>query len=121
MVKTGKGIIKGLKIALVILGVCVLITQMTLPWSVSHAQQRVKPEVVLPDYYPDGFDGYGRIDRVGNGEIVIDEELWRLAPDVEYYSPGGPDPTGVPFDEGDLAGYLLNEEKKIMSLWLIVK
>ncbi|MBW2065874.1 MAG: hypothetical protein JRJ03_13225 [Deltaproteobacteria bacterium] len=121
MVDQRKEIFKNSILVLVILGLCSMITGVILPTIPGHAQQRVKPEVVLPDHYPDGFDGYGRIERLGEGEIVIDEELWKLAPDVEYYMPGSPNPSAIPLDEGDLVGYLINEEEKIMSLWLIKK
>lgn len=103
----------------VVAGLCFLVAHVSFPTLLGHAQQRVKPEALLPDHYPDGFHGYGRIERIGKGEIVIDEELLKLAPGVEYFTPRGP--SGVSFDEGDLVGYLLNAEKKIISLWLIEK
>ncbi|MBW2031606.1 MAG: hypothetical protein JRJ31_21335 [Deltaproteobacteria bacterium] len=121
MIEKGKEILRNMGFVIVIFAVAFLAAEITFPKAVCYAQQRVKPEVVLPDHYPDGFDGYGRIDMIGKGKVVIDDRSWRLASDVEYYTPRSPNPSVIPFEEGALAGFLLDGEKRIMSLWLIEK
>jgi hypothetical protein len=87
--------------------------------SYAQSQRKVKPEIVLPEKYPDGFDGWGQVDRISTGEVVIDDSLYRLAPDVEYHTPQDRLATMYSFKPGDIVGFLRNGNGKIASLWLL--
>ncbi|HJX34026.1 MAG TPA: hypothetical protein VJ373_02525 [Desulfatiglandales bacterium] len=85
--------------------------------------RKVKPEWKMPDFYPaDGFDGMGRINEivVNDGIVVIDDSEFRLFPYAEYHTPTYKNAPGALFKEGDQVGYILDSEKNITSMWLIV-
>lgn len=85
----------------------------------AQSQRKVKPEIVLPEKYPDGFDGWGQLDRISRGEVVIDDSLYKLAPDVEYHTPQDRLATMYSFKTGDTVGFLRDESGRIASLWLL--
>lgn len=87
--------------------------------SLGHAQGRVKPEVVLPKHYPHGFDGYGLLQRIENREVVIDDQLLKLSPNIVYHTPTRLNASRAYFRPGDLVGFLRDSKKEIVSLWLI--
>jgi hypothetical protein len=88
---------------------------------VISAQDPVKPEIVLPDGYPDGFDGFGRIDRISEEEIVIDDVLYPLSSYAEYHIPYNLTSVRSMFNKGDMVGYEFDVNKAIRHLWLIKK
>lgn len=90
-----------------------------MPVNLSHAQTLHKPEVVLPADYPNGFDGFGRIDDLDDYRAVIQDVLIKLAPSVTFHIPTNMYSTAADFEIGDLVGYLTNKEGEIISLWLI--
>ena len=90
-----------------------------MPMTLSHAEKRFKPEVVLPEDYPDGFNGFGYMEALDENRIVIDDISIRMAPFVTYHTPTNMNSTAADFKIGDLVGYLTNEEGEITSLWLI--
>jgi hypothetical protein len=92
---------------------------MGIPADLSHAQKRYKPEVVLPEGYPNGFEGYGRMEALDDYRAVIQDVLIRMAPSVTFHTPTNMDSTSAEFSIGDLVGYLTNPEGEITSLWLI--
>jgi hypothetical protein len=85
----------------------------------SQEQTKFKGEWVLPKDYPDGFDGWGHINRIADEEIVIDEMLYRLSPFVTFHWPPGVTRSRSKFKEGALIGFLKNPGDEITSLWLI--
>jgi len=85
----------------------------------AHAQQRVKPEVVLPKHYPDGFDGLGRIDRISETEVVIDDGLYKFAAHAEFHTPAGQNVSIYSLKPGAMVGFMKSGKKQIISLWLI--
>lgn len=101
------------------IGLAVFFLSTAIPASVSHAQTRVKGEWVLPKYYPDGFDGWGRIDRIESNKLVIDDTVLKLSPSVTYRTPTDKYATSGYFSPGDLVGFLLDSKGEIISLWLI--
>ncbi|CAB1065146.1 hypothetical protein D1BOALGB6SA_9943 [Olavius sp. associated proteobacterium Delta 1] len=107
-----KRIIVCLGLALIIAGIC-------MPASVNGADRKVKGEWILPEYYPQEFDGYGYINRIETLEVVIDDSLLRVSPSVTYATLGSPVATIGDFAEGNLVAYLINSEREIISLWLI--
>ena len=85
--------------------------------------KKVKPEWKMPDFYPaDGFDGIGLIDdiAVNNGMVVINDTEFKLSPYAEYHTPTYKNAPGALFKQGDQVGYILDSEKNITSMWLIV-
>jgi hypothetical protein len=74
---------------------------------------------VLPKHYPNGFDGYGLLQRIGHREVVIDDQLLKLSPNIEYHTPTRMNASGAYFRPGVLVGFLRNSENEIVSLWLI--
>jgi hypothetical protein len=78
-----------------------------------------KEEWKLPGFYPQGFDGYGHIDRLDMDEIVIDDSLLKLAYNVRYNTPRRKNTTDSDFGVGNVVGYLVNGEGQVVSLWLI--
>ena len=101
------------------IGLALFILVMAIPSGLSYAQGRVKPEMVLPKHYPNGFHGFGRIDRIGRDEMVIDDMYFRLSPSVQYHTPTSKNVSPAFFKKGDLVGYLTISEKEITSLWLL--
>jgi len=100
-------------------GVALCLVGGAAPDGLSHAESRVKPEVVLPRFYPDGFHGYGRLSRIDQKEAVIDDHLLKLAPQVTYHTPTEKIAGQYAFKPDDLVGYLTNSKRQIISLWLI--
>ncbi len=86
---------------------------------VGSAQTRGKGEWVLPKFYPDGFDGWGRIDRITADTVVIDDTALRLSPSVVYRTPTKRYATSAYFKPGSLVGFITNASQEIVSLWLI--
>jgi hypothetical protein len=85
--------------------------------------RKVKPEWKMPDFYPaDGFDGMGQINEiaVNDGMTVINDSGFKLSPYAEYHTPTYKNAPGALFKQGDQVGYILDSEKNITSMWLIV-
>ena len=85
----------------------------------SQEQRKLKGEWVLPKDYPDGFDGWGYINRIGKKEIVIDEILYGLSSSATFHWPPGVTRSRSKFKEGALIGFLKKPGGLITSLWLI--
>jgi hypothetical protein len=73
----------------------------------------------VPDYYPETFDGIGRIDRLGDDVIVIDDGTKGLASGVSFATPSSQYAGRGSFRVGSLVGYLLDRDGKVQSLWLL--
>ena len=72
-----------------------------------------------PAFYPQEFDGMGRIDRLEGREIVIDDSLYRLGPGSNFATPRGNHASRAGFRVGSYVGFVLNATGEIRSLWLI--
>ena len=90
-----------------------------MPMTLSLAQNRYKPEVVLPAEYPDGFDGFGLLEALNEKRVVIKDVVITLVPFVTFHTPTNMYSTAAEFKIGDMVGYLTNEAGEITSLWLI--
>jgi len=100
-------------------GLALFFLSAAMPATVSYAQSRVKGEWVLPKFYPDGFDGWGRIDSVAKDRVVIDDTVLNLSPSVVYRTPTNRYATSASFKPGNLVGFMTNASNEIVSLWLI--
>lgn len=108
-----------LRVILVCSGLALILVSAVIPVNFSHAQKRYKPEVVLPSGYPNGFDGYGRIETLEENGVVIQDVFIKLASFVTFHTPTNMDSMSAEFNIGDLVGYITNIEGEITSLWLI--
>ena len=72
----------------------------------------------LPDSPMPDLNGVGRIDRIKSGRIVINDRSMRLAPGVVYRSLKGLVEKSQ-FHQGATVGYQLDENRKIIALWLL--
>ena len=106
--------------SLVLIWIAFFITASVYTPGEALAQGKVKPEWRdMPDYYPDGFDGWGKIDRISDTEIVVDDRLLSFASFVKFSTPVIRDASIASFNKGEEVGYILNSDKKLTSLWLI--
>ena len=119
MKENGKMSLNTTKTILICIGLALFLANTAIPSSISYAQRGVKPEVVLPKHYPNGFDGFGRIDRIAVDEVVIDDDLIPLASYVLYNTPKEMNAPSYLFVPGSLVGFIKNSENAIESLWLI--
>jgi hypothetical protein len=89
------------------------------PWAGSAAGANTLTDATpqREDGFQVEFQGVGVIDRMGAGEIVIDDSLFRLSPTVSFYGEGGEPLSSGSFKEGTLVGYELEGERAIRSLW----
>jgi hypothetical protein len=113
---------KRMKQAIVWFALVVFLAGSAVALSSSYAQARkVKGEWILPKHYPDGFDGYGRIDMIGEKELVADDIPLKLAYNVDYYTPTSEYASKKDFKVHDLVAYDMNEQGEIVALYLIKK
>ena len=109
-------------VLIVCIGLAIFVYGLCTPASVQCEEQKVIPEWIMPQHYPpDGFDGYGRIDRISDKEVVIDDGFFKLARSVAYVTPNNNIGSRSDFKVGALVGYLKNSEYEIQSMWLIQK
>jgi hypothetical protein len=101
------------------MGVALFLGMQTISSGLGYAGDRVKPEMVLPKGYPDGFNAYGQIDRIGEKTVVIDDEPFALSLDVTYNTPTRLDASKAYFGEGAFVGVLTNAKGEAKSLWLL--
>ena len=83
-------------------------------------QQRFKGEWAMPEGYPlNGFDGWGRIDRISDDALVMDDTVYKLAASVKFHTRNADDVPSSWFKKGDLAGFLKNDAGEVISIWRI--
>lgn len=108
-----------IKQILICTGLVLCLVAGAIPSTACYAESLVKPEVVLPKHYPDGFNGYGRILTIGKDDVVIDDEHFKLSPSVTYNTPSRANASKAYFTPGVLAGFLTNAQDEVLSLWLL--
>jgi hypothetical protein len=100
--------------------VAVLMASGVIFGNVSHADGKIfLEEWKLPKFYPRGFDGYGRIDMMFEDRIVISDSSKKLSSSVVYATPSSSNASKSSFRVGNMVGYLLDQQREIVSLWLI--
>jgi hypothetical protein len=101
-------------------GLAVVFLFSAVPVNFSHAQGRfLREEWKLPDFYPRGFDGYGKIESIAKEGIVIDDTALKFSQQIRYATPRDPNAGLHAFSVGDTVAYLLNQDREIISLWFI--
>jgi len=90
------------------------------PGNFSYAEGRfMREEWKVPKFYPRGFDGYGKIERIGEEGVVIDDTAWKFSRQIRFMTPGDRHAGISAFSTGDTVAYLLNEKREIISLCYI--
>lgn len=103
----------------ILLGLALFLGIQAISSGLGYAQDRVKPEMVLPKGYPDGFNVYGHINRIGEKKVVIDDDQFFLSPDVTYNIPTRLNASKAYFGKGAFVGVLTNNKGEAKSLWLL--
>jgi hypothetical protein len=71
--------------------------------------------------YPVMFDIRGKISRISDSEIVINDTLFKLDETVSFITPYDEDAGISQFKEKDIVGAKLGTDRQIISIWLIKK
>ena len=101
-------------------GVMVLMASGAIFGNLSYAAGKIfLEEWKLPDFYPRGFDGYGRIDKIFEDRIIINDSSKKLSRSTVYGVPSSPHASKSSFRVGNTVAYLLDQRRDIISLWLI--
>jgi hypothetical protein len=79
------------------------------------------PGVVFPGYYPEDFSGMGRIDRIEDKKIVINDQLYYLSPRIAYHTLNQEYAFKSAFKPGILVGYVTGSVNEIVTLYFIQK
>jgi hypothetical protein len=103
----------------IFIGLALFFVTQAISSGLGYARGGVKPEMVLPKGYPDGFDAYGHIDRIGEKTVVIDDEPFTLSPEITYNIPTRLNASKAYFKEGAHVGVLTNAKGQAISLWLL--
>ncbi len=105
---------------LLIIGLLASIFTITLPTNVLLASDRVKPEWQMPKHYPDGFDGWGTLNRIDSESIIVDDTQMPLSKFAVFNTPDSTNVRFSWFHEGDKVGYILDKKSNLVeSVWLI--
>jgi hypothetical protein len=104
---------------LITIGLALLFLSLGQPLTGMCAERQGKTGRALPEYYPDKFNGTGRIDRITVDQIVVDDILYRLSRNAEFSTPTTKHASRSSFRIGNRVGYITNENSEIISLWLI--
>ena len=104
----------------VCLGLAMVFILSAVPGDISYAKGRfMREEWKVPKFYPQGFDGYGRIDTIRKDGVIIADTLWKFSRQIQFATPKDRNAGMRSFSEGDTVAYLLNEKREIISLWYI--
>ena len=103
----------------ILMGVALFLGIQSISSGLGYAGERVKPEIVLPKGYPNGFNAYGHINSIGEKSVVIDDEPFTLSTDVTYSIPTRLNASKAYFREGAFVGVLTNAKGQAQSLWLL--
>ena len=96
-----------------------LLAVIAIPPGSCLAQKATSRGWIFPKHYPAQFSGHGCISRIEGDEVVIDDRLYRLAPDTTYHTPESQYSSRSSFHKGIRVGFISTANKKIESLWYI--
>ncbi|NOX33911.1 MAG: hypothetical protein GXP56_09270 [Deltaproteobacteria bacterium] len=73
--------------------------------------------------YPFVFDQTGRLDRISNKDLVVDDVLYKLSSSTTYHAPDTIFTKFTSFKKGDFLGIILKGKntREVLSVWLIKK
>lgn len=72
-----------------------------------------------PGYYPDTFDGTGRITRFEGNEIVIDDTGYLLSPGITFNTTNMRGAPRTWFKNGQVVGFIKSGPREIIALYLL--
>jgi len=104
---------------LICIGLALVFVCLGQPLTAICAERQGETGWAVPEYYPDRFDGTGRIGRITVDEIVINDSLYRLSPNAEFATPTRKHALRAWFEVGNRVAYITNTKHEIISLWLI--
>jgi hypothetical protein len=104
---------------LICIGLALAVVSLSQPLPGTCAERQGKTGSALPKHYPDKFDDIGRIDRITADQIVINDTLYRLSPNATFATPTRKHALRTSFRVGNRVGYITNEKREIISLWLL--
>ncbi len=76
---------------------------------------RINPEDVQHDIV--AIEAIGLLDRIAAQEAVIDDSLYRLAPDTTFYSKTNKPLLKTDMTQGSVVGWQLNAKGEIVKMW----
>jgi len=104
----------------VCLALAMLFMLSAVPGKFSYAQGRfLREEWKLPDFYPKGFDGFGKIERIEQDLVIIGDTSLKFSSGIKFATPMDRHAGIYDFHVGDTVAYLLNAKHEIISLWYI--
>jgi hypothetical protein len=102
------------------LGLAMVFMLSAIPGDYSYAKGRfMREEWKVPKFYPQGFDGYGKIDTISKDGVVIADTFWKFSRQIQFATPRDSNAGIRSFRVGDTVAYLLDENREIISLWYI--
>jgi hypothetical protein len=108
-----------LKHGILKVGLVLIVIGAVLPVFICQAQEHVKKEWGLPDHFPEGFDGWGHIERLTDEEVVIDDTLMDLSLQAEFNTLTKRNVSRTEINIGSITGFIKNTKNEIISIWLI--
>lgn len=104
----------------VCLGLAMMFMLSAVPGNFSYAQGRfMREEWKVPKFYPRGFDGYGKIEKIERDGVVIDDSAYKFSQGIKFATARDRNAGIYAFSVGDTVAYLLNKDREITSLWYI--
>jgi len=104
----------------VCLGLAMVLMWSAVPGNFGYAQGRfMREEWKVPDFYPRGFDGYGKIETIQKDGVVISDTGLKFSRQIQFATPRNRHAGIYDFRVGDTVAYLLNAKGEIASLWYI--
>lgn len=70
------------------------------------------------DRIPLSYDGFGVIDSIGKGQLIINDSVKKLSPMVTYHDQEGRYTSSTDFKVGTRVAYQLNKQREITVLYL---
>ncbi len=101
----------------VVLALAMLICGIPADGEAASAEEILNQEIIYPDYYPERFDGRGRIDRIEKDEITIDDSFYKLSKHTKCGTLKKRRIKKSQLLEGDIVGFVTNDKGEIVSLW----
>ncbi|OQX17798.1 MAG: hypothetical protein BWK80_39075 [Desulfobacteraceae bacterium IS3] len=64
---------------------------------------------------------FGTLDRIGEQDVVINDNLCNLSSSIQYYSKNGKEISKSSFKDGERVGFMMNpaDSYEVMSIWKI--
>ncbi len=81
--------------------------------------KKVSPEKPIYTGYPLDFSARGHIDRIGDGEIVIDDGLFTVDANVRFNRPNQLGTAMKNFSVGERVGFIVDKKGRLRSVWLL--